>query len=58
VKKVWPSAREERYSKRAKCDSSEVKCDISENLIVGDCVVNEVAIECVEEIRVHCDVDD
>ena len=36
------SAREERYSKRVKCDSrsSEVKCDISEDLAVGDCAVN------------------
>ena len=54
------SAREERYSKRVKCDSrsSEVKCDISEDLAVGDCAVNEVVVECVEEVSVDCDVDD
>jgi hypothetical protein len=52
-----PGAREERYSKRAKCDSSEVKCDISEDLAAGDCAVNEVVVKCVE-VGFDCDVDD
>jgi hypothetical protein len=49
------SAREKRYSKRAKCGSSEVECDISsEDLATGDCAVNEVVVECVE-VCVECD---
>ncbi|XP_061196676.1 uncharacterized protein LOC133204949 [Saccostrea echinata] len=57
------SAREQRYSKRVKCDrdhsenvsSSECIRDHSENGSSSECVVNEVVVESVQEVNVDCE---
>ncbi|XP_062586724.1 uncharacterized protein LOC134248334 [Saccostrea cucullata] len=56
-----PSTREQRYSKRVKCDTdqsenvSSGECVVNENVSSSECVVNEVVVESAQEVSVDCE---
>ncbi|XP_062587873.1 uncharacterized protein LOC134249552 [Saccostrea cucullata] len=55
-----PSTREQRYSKRVKCDTdqsenvSSGECVVNENVSSSEFVVNEVVVESAQEVSVDC----
>ncbi|XP_062585854.1 uncharacterized protein LOC134247520 [Saccostrea cucullata] len=60
-KNELPSTREQRYSKRVKCDTDQSEnvfsseCVVNENVPSSECVVNEVVVESTQEVSVDCD---